>query len=282
VLSRRKLLTGLGGIAATGIRAFARAGSVQVGVCSDSAHFADAVHYGFDYYEPEASEMEAMDETGFQEFKARVLASPIRCKAFRSLIRKLKVVGENVQVDDVRSYMDRTLGRCRQLGAEVVVWGSSGSRNVPAGFSRDRAWRQIRDFLRSAGDIARRNNLVIGIEHLRKQESNIINTVGEALRLVHEVNHPNVKMIVDFYHLRKENEDPEVIWQARAEIVHLHFANPAGRTWPKSPSEDPEYRPFFDLIKKIEYRGGISIEAPAGNFQDDAVESLRFFQEMLA
>jgi D-psicose/D-tagatose/L-ribulose 3-epimerase len=275
-------VTGLGAIVGAANRAFERPGPVQVGVCSDSAHFEDAVRYGFDYYEPEASEIEAMDEAGFREFKTKVLASPIRCKAFRSLIRKLKVVGDNVPVEDLRRYMERTLERCHQLGAEVVVWGSSGSRNVPAQFSRDRAWRQIQDFLRSAGDIAQRGNIVIGVEHLRRQESNIINTVGEALRLVQEVNHPNVKMIVDFYHLRKENEDPRVIWQARSQIVHLHFANPAGRTWPKSPSEDPEYRAFFDVIKKIEYRGGLSIEAPAGNFQDDAVESLRFFEHMLA
>jgi D-psicose/D-tagatose/L-ribulose 3-epimerase len=263
-------------------RAFGRIGAVALGVCSDSAHFADAVRYGFDYYEPEASEIADMDETRFQEFKAQVLASPIRCKAFRSLIRKLKVVGENVQGDAVRSYMDGTLGRCRQLGAEVVVWGSSSSRNVPAGFSRDRAWRQIQDFLRYTGDIARRHDIVIGIEHLRRQESNIINTVGDALRLVREVDHPNVKMIVDFYHLRKENEDPQVMWEARAEIVHLHFANPAGRVWPKRPSEDPEYGRFFALVKKMNYHRGLSIEAPAGNFEDDAVDSLRFFRGMLA
>src|SRR5262249_3292168 len=176
----------------------------------------------------------------------------IRCRAYRSLIRRFQVVGEtaSAQKDAVKAYLEQNLDRCRQLGGRVVVWGSGGSRNVPPGFSRERAWEQIQEFLHVLGDIARRNNLMIGIEHLRKQESNIINSAGEALRLAREVNHPNIKMIVDFYHLRQENEDPEIIRQAQKEIVHLHFANPTGRRWPHSASEDPEYRRFFALIKE--------------------------------
>ena len=162
-----------------------------------------------------------------------------------------------------------------------MVWGSAGSRNVPAGFSRDRAGQQIQEFLHLAGDIARRNNLVIAIEPLRKQESNIINTAREALQLVREVNHSNVKMIVDYYHLRQENEDPGILRLAQKEIAHLHFANPAGRRWPHSASEDSVYARFFSLVKEIGYQGGLSIEGN-GTFEDDAEASLRFFREMLA
>ena len=162
-----------------------------------------------------------------------------------------------------------------------MVWGSAGSRNVPAGFERDKAWHQIQTFLHAAGDVAQQNNLIIAIEPLRKQESNIINTAQEALQLVREVNHSNVKMIVDFYHLRQENEDPDIIRLAQKEIVHLHFANPEGRRWPRSASEDPLYSRFFSLIKEIGYQGGLSIEGN-GTFENDAEASLGFFREMLA
>jgi len=98
---------------------------------------------------------------------------------------------------------------------------------------------------------------------------------------VREVNHSNVKMIVDFYHLRQENEDPDIIRLAQKEIVHLHFANPEGRRWPHSASEDPQYSRFFSLIKEIGYQGGLSIEGN-GTFENDAAASLAFFKEMLA
>jgi D-psicose/D-tagatose/L-ribulose 3-epimerase len=171
------------------------------------------------------------------------------------------------------SYVDSTLDRCRQLGADIVVWGSAGSRNVPEGYSRE--------FLRTAGGIARSKNIVLAIEPLRRQESNIINSGVEALRLVREVQHPNVKMIIDYYHLRQENEDLEILRTARDEIVHLHFANPNGRIWPKRQDEDPQYSRFFELVKRIDFHGGISIEGN-GTFEEDAAGSLAFFQKELS
>jgi sugar phosphate isomerase/epimerase len=122
---------------------------------------------------------------------------------------------------------------------------------------------------------------VIAIEPLRKQESNIINSGAEALRLVREVNHPNVKMIIDYYHLRQENEDPGILVEARDAIVHLHFANPNGRVWPKNAGEDPLYGRFFELVKKTGFRGGLSIEG-RGTFEADAAASLEFFKKELA
>jgi D-psicose/D-tagatose/L-ribulose 3-epimerase len=261
----------------------AGAGNIEFGVCADAAHFADAVKHGFDYYEMEVAEIDRMDEARFAALKAQVMASPIRCRAYRSLIRRFQVVGDTAaaQKPEVKDYLEKNLERCSQLGGRVVVWGSGGSRNVPAGYSRDRAWGQIQEYLHMLGDIARKNDLVIGIEPLRRQESNIINSAGEAFKLSREVNHPNIKIIVDYYHLRSEQEDAEIVRTARNSIVHLHFANPTGRRWPHEASEDSEYKRFFSLVKEIGYKGGLSIEGN-GTFEEDADASLRFFRAMLA
>ena len=117
MLSRRRFLAGL---AAAPL--FARAGSVDLGVCTDAAHFDDTVRYGFDYCEPDASEVAAMEPARFEEFRAQVLASPIRCLAFRSFIRKFQVVGPNLPPDGGRAYVDALLGRCQALGGEVMVF----------------------------------------------------------------------------------------------------------------------------------------------------------------
>ena len=279
-LSRRKFLATMGTAALT-TRGLARVGNVEIGVCAHSGDLEKAIHSGFDYLEPSVAEIADMDEAKFQAFKAQVLASPIRCESFNGFIRKLRVVGEGVHQEELNAFVRSSLERCRQLGATVVVWGSASSRNVPEGYSRERAWQQMEAFLRQAGDIAREKGIVIAIEPLRKQESNIINTAAEAWRLVHEVNHPHVRMIIDYYHLREENEDPAIVWEARKDIVHFHFANPHGRVWPKSPEEDPGYGRFFELVKKIKFRGGISIEA-RGTFESDAAASLAFFREELA
>lgn len=254
---------------------------VEIGVCAASRDLDKAQSYGFDYLEPPAAALAAMSPADFQEFKAHVLASRLRCTSFNSFIRTLRVVGPDVNASEVRSYLDLCLPRCREVGGEIVVWGSAGSRNVPEGFPRERAWEQIKAFLRLAGDAAQAHRLVIAIEPLRHQESNILNTAAETLQLVHEVDHPNVRMIVDYYHMRIENEDPEIIWKARREIVHFHFANPQGRRWPRSASEDPEYARFFEIVKRMRFHGGISIEGN-GSFEHDARASLEFFHRELA
>jgi sugar phosphate isomerase/epimerase len=252
----------------------------SIGVCTRDA--ASAAKYGFDYIEPGAADVSAMSDDDFRHFRGLVLASGIRCRAFNSFIRRpdLKVVGDSVPTAALREYVDQCLGRCRILGASVVVWGSAGSRNVPEGFSRTRAEQQIVEFLRMAADIARRNQIMLAIEPLRHQESNILNTGAEALAMVRRVKHSHVRMIIDYFHLREENEDPRIVETARHEIVHLHFANPHGRVWPHDLSEDDHYATFFDYLKKIGYSGGISIEG-RGSFEKDGSMSRAFFREAI-
>ena len=282
LLSRRVFLRALAvsALTAKAERTFSSSGRVQVGVCVLPSNFDQVERLGFDYVEPPASGISAMSEATFSAFKSRVLASRLRCRSFNSFIRTLRVVGSSVSWQALKDYLDICLPRCRELGGEIIVWGSASSRNVPDGYPRDRAWAEIVQFLRLAGEAARPYQLVIAVEPLSHPESNIINTAAEALRLVREVNYPNVRMIVDYYHLRAENEDAEVIYRARNEIVHFHFANPRGRLWPKSPSEDPGYPRFFQLLKEIGFHGGISIEGK-GTIEQDGRDSLAFFRQEL-
>ena len=258
-----------------------KAEAVEIGVCAGTEDLGKAERWGFDYLEPAAAAIAALSATEFERVRQQVLASRLRCRSFNSLIRTMQVVGPEANLDAVSTYLNAALDRCRQLGARVVVWGSASSRNIPAGHSREQAWQEIKRFLQRAGDIAKSHELVIGIEPLRKQESNIINAGAEAFRLVDEVKHPNVKMIIDYYHLRMENEDPDILVRARQHVVHLHFANPNGRRWPKSVDDDPEYGRFFQLVKQIGYTGGLSIEA-RGTFEEDGATSLAFLRSELS
>src|SRR5262249_33168599 len=124
----------------------------------------------------------------------------------------------------------------------------------------------------------RRYDIVIAIEPLRRQESNIVNTGAEALEIVRMVKHPNVRMIIDYYHLREENEDARIVETAQREIVHFHFANPQGRVWPHDPGEDAGYESFFRNMKSVNFTGRISIEG-RGSFDADGARSLSFFRQ---
>src|SRR5580692_6998094 len=171
MLSRRALLGALG---AAALPLPAKVGQVELGVCGQIADFEKAEQFGFDYFEPAVAALAALSDDAFADFAKRVSKSRLRCECFNSFIRTLTVVGPSVDNDALKAYMNSALDRCRTLGATIVVWGSAGSRNVPDGFSRDKAWQQMVSFLRMAGPIAKARDICVAIEPLRKQESNII------------------------------------------------------------------------------------------------------------
>lgn len=278
-VSRREFLGGLTA-SAVAFPALGRVGKIDIGVVSPIKDFAEAAQSGFDYYEPPAFEVADLSEAEFARFKEQVFASPIRCTHMNFLVRKLKVVGPDANLDALTKYTEGCLDRSKQLGAQIVVWGSSITRNVPPGFSRERAWTQIRDFLTMVDTVARPRGIQIAVEPIRASSSNILSTGDETLKMVREVNRPSIRMVIDFYQLRAQKDDVEVIWRARKEIIHLHFANVEPHAWPKSLDGDPEFAHFFSLVKKMDYRGGLSIEAP-GSIAENAPATLAFLRQQL-
>jgi sugar phosphate isomerase/epimerase len=169
------------------------------------------------------------------------------------------------------AHVHKALSRLATLGTEIVVFGSGGARRVPDNFPHDQAFAQLVDFGRRAAREARANHITIAIEPLRKQETNIINTAAEGLDLVNAVGDPNFQLMIDFYHLASEHEDPAIVFKAKDHIRHLHMANPQGRVFPQAWDEF-EYGPFFANLRAIGYDRRISIE---GSTTDLAAQAPR-------
>src|SRR5206468_10663008 len=144
---------------------------------------------------------------------------------------------------------------------------------VPDGFSKDDAFKQLVEFGRRIALEARNHNITIAIEPLRREETNIINTAEEGLDLVNAVNHPNFQLMIDFYHLASEHEDPAIVLRAREHLRHLHLANPQGRVFPLDWSEF-DYASFFANLRQIGYDKRISVEATAKDFPGEARQAI--------
>jgi sugar phosphate isomerase/epimerase len=241
---------------------------------------------GFDYIEPALSQLVALDPDALASARAKIAASRVHVETMNWFLpgTDIKLTGPKVDNADVRGYVEKSLALAESFGAKVIVFGSPGARTVPDGFPHDKAWEQLKEFLRTCGDVIQAHNygMVIGIEALRKPETNIVNSVAEALKLAREVNHPKIRIIVDFYHLAFEHEDPNVILGGRDMIVHLQIADPRDRTFPVSDAGEPRYRAFFANLRKIGYNGRISIEANSDNVGADAKASLAFLKKMAA
>ena len=257
-------------------------GRAPIGVCVDPDRFEAAQAAGFDYVETNASKVAALSDEDFEKLAAQVAQLRIPVAASMSFIpAAIKLTGPDVDPARQMAYVKSTLGRLARLGVKVVVLGSGGARRVPDGFPKDEAVRQLVDFSRRIAPIAREHGITIVIEPLRRQETNIINTAREGLALVRAVDRPEIKLLVDFYHLAEEGEDPGVIAEAGSLVVHTHIANPAGRVYPLKP-EEAAYGGFFANLCKSGYSGRMSVEASTKDFASDAPQSLALLRQALA
>lgn len=241
---------------------------------------------GYDYVEPALSKAAALSPEALADARRAVEKSGLHVETMNWFLPggDIKLTGPAVDRERIRGYLETSLALAESFGAKVIVFGSPAARTPPEGFPREKAWEQLVDFLRLAGGVIdeHRYGMVIGIEALRRPESSIINSVAEALRLARQVGHPRVRIIVDFYHLTFENEDPDVVLEARDFIVHLQIADPAKRGFPKDDRAEPRYRRFFENLRKIGYRGRISVEAESQDLAADCGPALRFLKEMAA
>jgi len=183
-----------------------------------------------------------------------------------------RITGPKVNFEALTRYTRESLKRAKDLGAEVVVFGSSSARNLPEGFPRDRGMEQIRQASKMIGEVAEATGVVVAIEYHNRGEANVLNTMEEAVRLCREVHHPYLKVLSDYYHMAYEKEPVEALSLAQGLLVHAHFAEVENRSFPKEPKE--VYRAYFSELKKIGYRGRVSVEAFTKNVEQDAPRAL--------
>ena len=234
---------------------------------------------GFDYVELPLAQMVDLNDKEFLSLKGKIGSSGLKCEACNNFFpANIRLTGNDVDYGKTEAYLDKALGRAAQLGVKVIVLGSPKSKNVPEGYPMDKAWSQLVELLRNIDPLVRTRGITVVIEPLNKGESNIINTAAEGLQLAKAADRENIKLLIDYYHLVMERENPEIILDAGSYVKHIHFANPAGRVYPAEKVDG--YVRFMDLLKRIGYEGRISIEAYTKDFCHDAKRSVEILRQL--
>lgn len=234
---------------------------------------------GYDYIELSLSHITALEEEKFLKLKSILDTSRTKCEVCNNFFPpQIRLTGSDTRIDEIMEHIKKALNRASQMGTKIIVFGSGPAKNIPADFPHEKAWIQIVDLLKNVDSLAATYGITIAIEPLRKAECNIVNTLSEGLKLAKEVNREHIKLLVDFYHMSIEKEDPEVIFEAGDVLKHVHFARSEGRIFPKDILED-NYMPFISNLKKSGYVGRISVEAYSKDFYRDAAMALAFLKK---
>lgn len=265
------------------VRGLAQRARVEVGYCVGLKGLDIAKAAGFDYVELGVSEIAALSDVDFEAALKRVkdvgIATPNANLFFPSSMRLTGA--EPSSPEQQLSYVSKAFARLQQLGVKIVCFGSGGARRVPDGFPKEEAFTQLVALGKRIAPAGGAHDITIVIEPLRKQESNIINSAAEGLELVKAVEHQNFQLLIDFFHLASEKEDPGIVLRAKDHLRHLHMANPQGRVFPLQ-WEEFEYGPFFANLRQIGYAGRISIEASSKDVPTEGPQAIALLRRAFA
>ncbi|MDR1676255.1 MAG: sugar phosphate isomerase/epimerase [Tannerella sp.] len=184
----------------------------------------------------------------------------------------LRLTGPDVDLEKTLAYVDVAMRRAQQTGTKIFVLGSGGSRRIPDGFDRETAVEQFTELCRRIALLGEKYGVTVVLEPLRKEETNLIHTVREGMEIVRAVNHPNLQVLADFYHMACAGEDAQALVEAGASLHHCHIAEKTGRTAPGVHGDD--FTPYFKALKQINYRGSLSIECNWTRLEEQAASAV--------
>ncbi len=240
--------------------------SPKIGVCSSLSNIGMIGDAGYDYLEAGVGEllMPNEPETKFQLKKALLKDAKINVYACNGFIpATLKSVGPDADHDSIVRYATIAFRRAQELGIKTIIFGSGSSRRIPDGFDMNKGREQFIALLKKISPIAKEYDVVISMEVLNTKETNLINRISEGVDVAKAVNHPNCMVLADIFHMTREGEGADEILKAKGFLYHCHIAENKDRTAPGMAGDD--FRPFFRALKKIGYKGHISIEGGFGS-----------------
>ena len=144
------------------------------------------------------------------------------------------------------------------LGGGRLILGSPNQRNS-RGIPAAEAAGFLGEVLSSVADHAQACRSRILIESLASADTDVINTMEEAARLVELIDHPAIGGMFDFHNCGDEVQSwSELIRRHAALIDHIHL-NTIDGGYPTI-NEAGEYWEAFHAIEEIGYSGWVSLE----------------------
>jgi sugar phosphate isomerase/epimerase len=177
-------------------------------------------------------------------------------------------------------YVRKLVDLCADLGdGGIMVFGSPKQRGTQ-GNTAGEATQNLKDGLASIAPHAGERGVTILIEALPGKDTDVVNTLGQAVRILEEIDHPAVQTMFDFHNTPDEREPFEaLVKRYYSHIRHIHVNEMDGR-YPGTGSTD--YVPVFQTLVDLKYSRWISLEV--FDFKPGPVEiaraTMQFYREM--
>ncbi len=159
-------------------------------------------------------------------------------------------------------YMKSVIDTLPVLGCPVLagpLYSSVGRAEVVEPDDYKKQWETVVGHLRTLSEYAQGRGVKLAIEPLNRYETDFINTAEQAVKMIADVNHPALVILLDSYHMNIEEKDPAgAILLAGDKLGHFHACGcdrgAPGRdqiNWPR----------IVAALKQIDYNGSVVIES---------------------
>ena len=169
--------------------------------------------------------------------------------------------GDRAQQESCIEYTKQLIELAAALGSKTIAgpfYSSVGRCNMHDEGERQRQFDLVAGHLRTLTGIAEQAGVTIALEPLNRFETDFINTLAQARRMIEAVGSPALKIHADTFHMHiEEDHSPTAVREAGALIGHVHAsANHRG-----VPGRDQvDWVGVFQALRDINYTGDMAIE----------------------
>ena len=271
---------------------------------ADFSYYASKVSkLGFEIFEVNADAVINMSDTVRQNLKDLVKKKNLEMTFCMGLANKydISVADESIRRRGIE-YLKRTIEMVSTMGGKKLsgILYAAWNPVLPKGdFNKAAFTERSVESMKEIVKTAENSGVYCNVEVVNRFEQFMLNTCEEAFDYVKMVNSPNIKILLDTYHMNIEEDSiEEAIIKAGNKLGHLHV----GENNRKPPGQGGHipWGEVVSAIKKINYEGNIVMEPfimPGGevgrdikvwrdmsvgiDFDEKAKEALVFIKENL-
>lgn len=230
----------------------------------DSAYeIANAGIQGFDAVEASLSALMKLDEAGLAVYRTMLKESKISCEVIDSILpAEVRVTERGFNIYSWTEYLRLALARASMLGCKTLVWGDGDARILPVEGETSILKEHFNQFLFMLCDIAERHGIRVCVEPLGPRRTNFLNSLPEVAEAIDSIGKPNLAIALGSADIAEIGIQDEELSQYGKIIIHARLEkrrNQAGCAEGGSASESIECLPFLASLKKIAFRGTISL-----------------------
>jgi len=161
-----------------------------------------------------------------------------------------------------KDFIKSCIENCHKIGAKILCGPLYAevmrTRKVPFEVKK-KEWQRCVDSLKEVSEFAKQAQVIIAVEPLNRFETDFLNTAEQGLKLIRDINSPQVKLHLDTFHMNIEELNiGESIRMVGKDLYHFHACE-NNRGIPGT--GHIEWQEVALALSDIGYEGYITIES---------------------